>query len=496
MSHSFTRKSWLIVFRVLLLLLLATVPVIEVCAQSMSTSSGKGLVVVEVEGSVPEEVPNARWVAIKRAMLEAIRSVAGMYLEGGTSVINEETKTFLEVRTSGYVAKWQVQEESVTNGQYRVRLKAFVRDKPIYEDLALYQNLPLKAVYQWIGRPKLAVNIVDYVAYESKGPAQPYEVRPTQRKLQEALLEKGIELVVPEEKVWQDPLQTQFQIAILGKSITRINQIAQPPPPPTISQPPSVPPIYIYYNALELEVKKVGLPRSELQVAGFYENLTEGSSPGGLTPDAAVLKAVMDNIRNNLGKIVGQIVKAWYQLMHEPRTITVQVKNVEAGKISKEIYAAVAALSGVEYAGEPVAIEGGLQFDVRYHGTPLELDEILTRKIRNLEYSGSTDRFLSYRVSGAGTPVVAKPVYRVGIKGLSLQQSEQITNLLKQRLEITSVKYRGLEDGCGKFEITYSGSKEDLADIIERVSGSVVQVQIKSCSEDEIEGLATSHKTL
>lgn len=429
----------------------------------------KDTVSVDVEGTAPQFLPNAKWEAIQKAMRHAVEEVAGLQIEGGTANLNNETKNFLSIRTEGYVSRWELIEEKEIENLYKVKIRAWVRKLPLNKDLFLYQNIPLKAIYEWLGKPRVAVDIVDLVSYESGGKAQIQELRFTQHQIQKIFIDRGITVVEVDDSIWNDPNQTKFEIGIKGTSTTRLSRELPFPFNNPIGK------LYVYHNTLELKVIK--FPGKHQLVSEIYfepeiNNIQEDVQKfAAFSKDEAVTKAIQRNIESRGWDIMGKTIKSWYLMLNQPKTITLIIKEISSGKEVDNITRTISILEDVLNVRIRGQVGNRVEYEVEYNGTTERLAGYIEDKLPFLMRIGLKEEQLVYQKSKEETPILKSKNYLVSIKGLTISEANNFLNLISEK--VTKINQENFEKGVAYFNIDYVGTSNELSQLIEKTSKNI-----------------------
>ncbi|MCD6221347.1 hypothetical protein J7K25_04240 [bacterium] len=442
----------------------------------------KDLISVEVEENVPKSLPNARWEAIQRAMRRAVEEAAGFQIEGGTAILNSEVKDFISSRTQGYVARWKIIREGEVDDRYEVKMKAWVRKVPLNKDL-FFKDLPLKAIYEWVGKPRIAVNVVDLVAYKSGEHAVPQELKFTKRQIEKTFINKGVTIIDVPKNVWNDPKQDKFDIGVEGISTSRLSRKI------SFLEGENSVDLYIYTNTLQLKIIK--FPGREIIASEIYfdpamgKMLTREELPtyASFTCDEAVKKAIKRNLERRAWDIVSKTIKYWYLELNKPKTISITVENIFRGEEVDTIRRILSILDDVVEERFRGQRDDRAKFEVDFRGTTVRLAEAIERRLPALVRVGLFNDQIYYKKT-KGKKLIKPQLYIVSVKDVSLTQINFIKNALADK--VSSIEQSSFKNKTVEFNISYFGTNIELAEVLENISG--IEIAITGCLGNKITG--------
>jgi len=435
---------------------------------------------VVISESVPENLPNAKFEAIQRAMRRAVEEVSGFQVTGGTAVFNDETKEFLSLRTDGYVARWELIKQEIKGDSLEVTIKAWVRKDVLNKDL-FFKNLPLEAIYAWVGKPRVAVAVDDLFTYESGGKAESQEIQFTKTQIENIFLEKSIRVEYVSPEIWNDPRQTTFDIGIKGTSTGKLSR--------KVDYGQGVASAYIYNDTLQIQ--GVIFPNRRIVLSELYFDPSMGkeipfseiSLYAAFTPEEAFQKAVQRTVKERSWDIVGKTIKYWYEGLNKPKTISVIVKGISQGSEVDAIRKALPMIEDVvSETPRPQKMDEAL-FEVEYRGEVTMLADAIEKQfpcLSRIEFSPTTNQIIYRKQSGVSS--IAVHSYTAYIKGLSLAQSDSIVSELAS--QVSRIERTAMANNTGTYNIAYAGDIIELAQLLERIS--VIRIKVIGYEDSRI----------
>lgn len=437
----------------------------------------RDLVPVDVEMSVPAEMPDARREAVQAAMRKAVEEAAGVQVEGGTAVLNSEVRDFISLRTEGYVARWEMMEEGREEDSYRVRMRVWVRNIPLNKDLVTqsFQNLPVRAIYDWQGKPRVAIDIVDLVANEEGRESRPHPLRLTQAQVADIFLERGIRVVEVSPEEWNEPGQTRFDVGIRGTSDTRLNRALPIPRDAPIGH------MYFYDNTLSLRATEFP-GRNVILNRNYFP--AEGVEQGAQARDSAINSAIRVNLEARASEILAGIVRAWYLKLNEPRLVNVSFSGITSGEETDAITRTISALGDVQRVRLRSQAAKRVEYEVEYLGTTGRLAHTMEKNLPHFARVDFRDGFLGYARGDDGE--ITTYIYLLSVKKTTLAQVQGIQEGLTPR--VSAIELVSFARNEAVLNIEYAGPAADLARIVDNLSRDVT---VTGYGERRVEALGS-----
>lgn len=366
------------------------------------------LIPVEATARVPASLPNADKEALLMALREAVMNAAGLEIEGGTAVINNDTKLYIEARTNGYVERWEEIDKKIENDFLILKIKAFVKKIPLNKDL-LIANLPVKAIYEWVGKPRIGINIEDKVVLSAESVPQQYVQNITSMEFEKLLLEKGITVINLPAKEWKERAPGELQIGIEGNSSTIFLRTF-----PLRSVTGNESEIYVFQNTLTL--KAIEYPGGRILLSETYDDIVNDKNVGsndinindiaGLSREEAIAKAIKRNAQQHGTDFVRKLIRTWYLEMNKPRRIMLKINNVNSGEIANRIYRKLLETDDMANVWLRFQNMNTLEYELEFRGTSERCAGLIETNIPDLTRVKFAENQIEYNYGQAQHPPV------------------------------------------------------------------------------------------
>ncbi|MCM8769908.1 MAG: hypothetical protein NC911_09655 [Candidatus Omnitrophica bacterium] len=428
-----------------------------------------------VTAKIPKSIPNARQQAILLAKRQAVAQAAGEQLESAMLLQNDELRRYLAIRTEGYIHEYNVVEETVEGDYLVVTIEAWVKKLPLNKDL-LFKNLPVKAIYEWAGKPRVTLDVIDKVAYESKGEAKAYDLPITEGELKDLL--GKMEIVVKEIPADRltERYQQEVELLIKGVSVTRLGSSQENPDGKGIS--------YRYFNILQLTAYE--LPGMVSLVSKNYDQsqiLPEDLSDlAASSPDEAVKKAIFFNSRRNIPDFARLLVKAWYEKVNKPTTVNVEIRGFSNGQEVNTLYDILSRLDDVFQVRLRAQLMDRSEFEAEFRGTVERFAGLFEKyaAMKNL----SLNRLTLHQEKLVYERKSEKPyAHRFKIAFRDITQQQLITFLASFPLQVANRNDFKLVDGQVTLLVDYVGTLQELANLVAR---SMAEIEIVTVVDDTV----------
>jgi hypothetical protein len=349
-----------------------------------------------VTGRAAVSAPNARKAALQAAFREAIENNVGVQVSSETlvkkaNILVDEIYTYAE----GYIASWDILEETVSDSQLVLRVRVTVRDGRLNKALFL-NGLNVHKVYAWVGEPR--VLILSRETIDGQSTDLPY----VQSALEEAFLEKGIQVVHSEQLKFlqqrdQDLSGDEPKAAMaLGKRLGTeivVTATAQA----NFSRAIPISNYTLNFYTADLVVRAYNTATGTILHSGRYR-LPKNEDTSAMGKRDAAGNAIRRTVATAGPEILFKIVSTWYDSFSRPANYQVVINNLSYSQLT-EIKIYLSSLAGMRKVIERSYSGRTGELDLRYEGIGESLiqDIMASGKPLTIERKEQNRVILKYR---------------------------------------------------------------------------------------------------
>lgn len=335
-----------------------------ICPAAIPAAVGNTVIAI---GQAPAENPNHKQQALRAAFSAAVEQSIGVQVKSETLVQESQLiKDRILTRSEGLVKEWKSLREWNEAGLFSIEISAQVHPGELNKALFL-NGIDVQNVYDWIGRPRILVAVVEDV--DGKGVA----ASQAQSELESLFREKGITVVHGGqlEKIKSRDVKLAFdrpekalslgnrlgaEIVIVGKSISKAGRVLE------------IGGFKQYFYSTVLEVKAYRTSNAELLMSSYYtEKPGEESDTSALSKHDASLRSIRSLVQANSKDVVFRVVKNWFDGMSKGSNIQVVISGVKGSELS-ELEKHIASLPDVASVHRRSFNRGTGELDVEYSG--------------------------------------------------------------------------------------------------------------------------------